>query len=65
MQLTKPMEEALLTFIEYHPPARVSRVLRRMLVQWLMPDSAVEERDFRDIMYDVEGVFELLDGVGE
>jgi hypothetical protein len=50
-------------FIEYHPAARLNRNLRKMLLEFLMSDVAVEAFYLKDLLYDMEGLFELLDAV--
>lgn len=53
----------VMRFIEYHPPSRVSRNLGRMLLQYLTLDDATENLFFKDLIYDLEGLFELLDAL--
>ena len=57
------LREALLRFMEYHPANRFSRNLRKMLLDFLMQDGAVEALYFKDLIYDIEGLFELLDEI--
>ena len=52
-----------LRFIEYHPASRVNRNLRKMLLEFLMSDGVTEAFYFKDLMYDLEGLFELLDTI--
>jgi hypothetical protein len=51
----------LIRFIEYHPAARVKTNIRKMLLEFLMSEGAVENFYLKDLLYDMEGLFELLD----
>lgn len=53
----------VMRFIEYHPPSRVSRNLCRMLLQYLTMDDATENLFFKDLIHDLDGVFELLEAL--
>lgn len=53
--------EQWLHFLEYHPPARVSQNLRRMLMEFLMTDNGIEASYLKDLLYDLEGLFEVLE----
>jgi hypothetical protein len=59
------LQSEFLRFIEYHPPRRFSRGLRKMLMEFMMQDAAVEAFYLRDLLYDLEGLFELLDAASE
>jgi len=61
--LSSLLQEELLRFMEYHPANRFNRNLRKMLLEFLMQDSAVEALYLRDLLYDLEGLFELLDAI--
>lgn len=63
--LNKTLEEDFLRFIGQHPAARFKRNLRKMLLEFLMTDDAVEAFHFKDLIYDLEGLFELLDSIEE
>lgn len=54
---------AFIHFIEYHPPARLSRNLRRMLLELLLTEGGGDGLYFNDLLYDLDGLFELLDEV--
>lgn len=56
-------QEALLHFVETHPMDRVSRNLRRVLVQALESDGFTEALDFKEIVHDLDGLFLLLDSL--
>ena len=60
-RLAPEVVDSLVTFIEYHPPRRFSRNLRRMLLEYLLSDGSVENRHFNDLIYDLEGLFTVLD----
>jgi hypothetical protein len=57
------LQEQFLRFIEYHPAARFNRNLRKMLLEFMMSDLAVEAFYLKDLLYDLEGLFELLDAI--
>ena len=59
------VQEAFLRFMEYHPASRFSRNLRKMLLEFMMHDGAVEALYFKDLIYDLEGLFDLLDEIEE
>ena len=60
---SKAVEDAFSRFIEYHPAARLSRNLRRMLLAYMMTDGACESFYLKDLLHDLEGLFDLLDVV--
>lgn len=57
--------EELMRFMEYHPAARVKKNMRKMLLEFLMSEGGVEKIYLNDLLYDVEGLFELLDVIEE
>lgn len=59
--LSKAMIAELKRFREYHPANRFLKNLRRMLIEFLMFDGATEASYLQDLLYDLEGLFELLD----
>ena len=61
--MSKALKEEFERFLEYHPCERVSRNLRKMLMEMLMNSSIVEADYFKDLIYDLEGLFEVLDVV--
>lgn len=58
-----PLQEEFLRFIEYHPSRRFNRNLRKMLLEFMMSDVAVEAFYIKDLLYDLEGLFDLLDAI--
>lgn len=52
-------------FIEYHPAARFKKNIRKMLLEFLMTEDGVEKIYLNDLLYDLEGLFELLDVIEE
>jgi hypothetical protein len=50
-----------LRFMEYHPAERVKKNIRKMLFEFLMSEGGVENLYLKDLLYDLEGLFELLD----
>lgn len=59
--LSEVMQEAVIRFLEYHPAKRFSKNLRRMLIEHLMYDGAVESIYLYETLMDLEGLFDLLD----
>lgn len=59
--LSKTMQEALVHFLEHHPANRVSKNLRRMLVEYLMHNEAGQSIYLYETLLDLHGLFELLD----
>lgn len=46
-----------------HPPSRLSRNLRTMLLEFLQHDDALEAPYLKDLLFDLQGLFELLEGM--
>lgn len=61
LNLSKPLKEAFVQFIEHYPAKRFNRNLRRMLLEYLMHDGAVTSIYLYDTLMDLDGLFELLD----
>jgi len=59
--LSPTLREEFLRFIEYHPASRFSKNLRNMLLAFLQFDGAIEAGYLNDLLYDLEGLFALLD----
>lgn len=59
--LSPTLQEDFLRFIEYHPPGRFSKNLRNMLLEFLQFDGAIEAGYLNNLLYDIEGLFSLLD----
>lgn len=59
--LTPELQEAVETFIEYHNPERTCKLLRAMLMEALKHDLLTEELYFNDLVYDLDGLFSLLE----
>ena len=59
--LSKILLEAFVHFLEYHPAKRVSKNLRRMLMEHLMQNEAGESIYLYETLKDLHGLFELLD----
>ena len=59
--LPDSLQQELIRFFEYHPPSRFSKNLRSMLLEHLMHDGAVEANYLKDLLFDLEGLFEVLD----
>jgi len=59
--LTTQLRKEFLQFLEYHPAKRFSLNLRKMLMDFLMCDGTIESSYLNDLLYDMEGLFDLLD----
>jgi hypothetical protein len=59
--LNKILQEAFIQFLEYHPAKRFSKNLRRMLLMHLSHSEAVESIYLDQTLWDLEGLFNLLD----
>jgi hypothetical protein len=59
--LNKTLQEAFIQFLEYHPAKRFSKNLRRMLLMHLSHSEAVESIYLDQTLWDLEGLFNLLD----
>lgn len=54
---------AFTTFLEYTPPTRLSRNLRKMLMAWLITGHDSIPTYYEDLLHDLNNLFELLDEV--
>jgi len=61
--LTKKAKGLLSTFIEQHPPLRLSRNLRKMLLHFLMSEGGLEESYNEDLLYDLDALFSLIEEI--
>src|SRR5690606_33947210 len=50
-------------FIEYHPAKDLRRNLRKMLLEFLMHDRSTESIYLKDFLYDIDGLFDLIDAI--
>jgi len=50
-------------FREFHPARRFSVNLRTMLIEFLMYEGAIEARYMQDLLYDLQGLFDLLEAI--
>ncbi len=48
-------------FVEYHSAKQFRRNLRKMLLEFLMHEQSVESIYLKDLLYDINGLFDLLD----
>jgi hypothetical protein len=58
--LSKPVLAELQHFLEYHPAERFSLNLRRLLLEFLQQDGAIESHYLNDLLYDLDAFFEFL-----
>lgn len=63
--LSPELTDEVRRFIEYHPAKRFDKNLRKMLIEFLQFDGAVEAVYLNDLLYDLEGLFTLLDAIQE
>ncbi len=61
--LTNELIEEFKYFTEYHPTERFSQNLRKMLIEFLLYDGATEAVYLNDLLFDLEGLFHLLDEI--
>lgn len=59
--LSKAVKDELVRFKESHPVRRFSRNLRTMLIEFLMYEGAIEASYLQDLLYDLQGLFDLLE----
>jgi hypothetical protein len=59
--LSKTMQEAFARFLEHHPVKRLSKNLRRILMEHLMQNEAGQSIYLYETLKDLHGLFELLD----
>lgn len=63
VKINTGLQAEFVRFIEYHPAARLSKNLRVMLLEFLQHDGAIEADYLKKLLYDLEGLFELLDAI--
>lgn len=61
IKLTKKLKNHFADFLEYHPPGRFSRNLRKMLLDYLQSNLIGIPHYYADLLFDLEGLFDLLD----
>lgn len=59
--LSAPVAEEFADFVEYHSAEQFRRNLRKMLLDFLMQERSVEYIYLKDLLYDLGGLFDLLD----
>ena len=60
-KLSKSLKQEFSRFMEFHPPEEMIRNMRHLLLEYVMSDSARESTHFKDVVFDLEGLFELLE----
>ncbi len=65
MTLPAELEKAIIRFFTYHPAERVNKHVRILLMEALNNGSLTDQANFRDILFDLEGIFELMDIAGQ
>jgi len=61
--LSEELRASFVRFIEYHPATRLSLNLRKMILEFLQYDGAIKASYLNDLLFDLEGLFELLDTI--
>ena len=61
LRLPVEVEQEVLRFMEFHPADRLQKNLRRMLLDFLVYQGSLEAVYLRDLVEDLDGLFELLD----
>lgn len=61
--LSPALTDEVLRFIEYHPAKRFDKNLRKLLIEFLQFDGAMEAGYLDDLLYDLEGLYTLLDAI--
>lgn len=61
--LTDDLREEFLQFLDFHSAQRLSKNLRKMLLEFLSNDGALETVYLKDLLYDLDGLFDLLDAI--
>jgi hypothetical protein len=59
--LSPRLNEAFIRFLQYHPPARLSKNMRGLLLEFLMNETPADSRYLSKTLFDLEALFELLD----
>ena len=57
------LTEEFVQFMEYHDASHFSRNLRKMLLEFLMREESIESNYLKDLLYDIDGLFDLLDAI--
>lgn len=65
LSVTEDLQEEFLRFMEFHSAKRFSRNLRKMLLEFMTNEGALEAAYMKDLLYDLDGLFDLLDAVQE
>lgn len=63
--LPEEVREQFVRFVEYHSAKQFGKNLRKMLLEFLMHDSSVESIYLKELLYDLDGLFDLLDAIEE
>ncbi len=62
-RLSPAIKTAFITFLEYTPPARLNRNLRKMMMAWLIAEPGGTPAYYEDLLHDLNNLFELLDTI--
>lgn len=61
--LSERLSAEFIRFIEYHPAKCLRRNLQKMLLEFLMHESATDSLYLKDLLYDFDGLFDLIDAI--
>lgn len=61
--LTAGLVEQFADFVEYHSARDFSINMRKMLLEFLMQERAMESVYLKDLLYHIDGLFDLLDAI--
>ena len=61
--LSPALRDEFLRFIEFHQAKRFDRNLRKLLLEFLQFDGAIEAEYLNDLLHDLEGLFTLLEAI--
>lgn len=60
-RLSVAVEDEVLRFMEFHPADRFQKNLRKMFLDYLMYQGSLEAVYLRELIQDLDGLFDLLD----
>ena len=65
LPVTSELRDEFLRFMDFHSARRFRRNLRKMLLEFMMYEGALEAIYLKDLIYDLDGLFDLLDAIHE
>lgn len=61
--LSGRLEVEFMRFMDFHEARRLSKNLRSMILEFLMHEGALEAVYLKELLFDLEGLFLLLDAI--